>query len=204
MTQQLRLTFDPSILSTDEIAALNAIPNLLDRIERMVPHIRAALPGSLEAIQLAMRPGTSQTSGGVQCSDVTDRTFAAVAGREKGHNLLAQFATLPVEAVGLLAMLERLVTSQRREADAIELDQVRKAVRCQGDPTCHTNALRNGLCGRCEAEGWVPGTGQRTGGSNASDGRRGAKPRWDLLAQVIDHGNTSGAYQLVKGWEEAS
>lgn len=195
---QLRLTFDPSLLSTDEIAALNAIPNLLDRIERMVPHIRAALPGSLEAIQLAMRPGTSQGGGGVQCSDVTDRTFAAVAGREKGHTTLAQLATLPAEAVGLLAMLERLVTSQRREADAIELEQVRKAVRCQGDPTCHTNALRNGLCKPCEAEGWVPGTGQRANSTNASDARRGARPKWDALMAASVTNLQAGLEQIIE------
>ena len=183
---QLRLTFDPSLLTDDEIRNLNAIGSILDRIERIVPHVRAALPGCVEAVQLGMRLGASQGGGGVQTSDITDRTFATVAGRAKGHDLLRELAATPAEALGLLVALERLVTSQRREADVVTLAQVKDATRCSGmslagysawgRPDCQENALHGPLCGPCSDQARLWAASPHTYTPKASDGRTGARP----------------------------
>lgn len=169
MPQEAR--YDQSLLSDEEIHALTRIPKTLTRVERDMPHILAALPAVIEAIQQAMRPMSSGGGGGVQCSDVTDRVFAEVAGREKGHNDLRAIVNAVVALGDASTLLVALVTNQRRVADAETVRQAVDAVRCSGmgkqgyargrhgegwgDETCRRNAVHDGICSVCLDHRWA-------------------------------------------------
>ncbi len=190
--------YDTVLLTPDIIRNLVAVEHLTRNMTRMLTHIDAAFPAFVEAVQQSMRPGASQGNNGVRSSDVSDRTLAEVMRRSRGYDTLTEVSGLRAEIEGLTRQLEKLITSQRTQADEYDLEQVRKAVRCNGDPTCHSNALRNGLCGPCEAAGWGSAVTQRTGGLRPADGRTGARPKWDALMAASADNLRAGIEQVIR------
>lgn len=206
----VRLDFVPNLLSDDLIRNLETFTaNGSTRSAKMWTHIDAALPACVQAIQLAMRPGAGQGGGGVQTSDVTDRTFAEVAGRERGRAKLHEIARLSAEIDDLTRKLELAVTAQRRVADAQTLAEVKDAIRCSGGqgmpgnlvwgrPDCRENALHGPLCGPCSHENAVWLSEPAAYVSKRSDGRRGAKPKWDALLAASHANLRAGLEQVIR------
>lgn len=196
MPQEARYSTD--LLSDEEITSLDRCPKIITRVEKDLPHTLAAWPAVIEAIQQAMRARTSAGGGGVQCSDVTDRVFAEVASREKGHNDLRAIVNAVVALGDASTLLVALLTSQRRVADAETVRQAVDAVRCSGmgkqgyargrhgegwgDETCRRNAVHDGICSVCLDHRWAwvkDPTYVR-----AIDRRVGAKPNWAGLGEA--------------------
>ena len=187
--------YDTDLLGDELARSLADVErNFAAAVTVMLTHIDAAFPGCIEAVQHTMRPGAAQGTSGVRSSDVSDRTYAEVARRSRGHDRLVEIVALATEARGTIRQLEKLITSQRREADAYDLEQVKKAHRCQGDPTCPRNAVKNGLCERCGPEmGWVR-TPVSSGGRLGA--RTGARPPWDALAEIVGRNEAASAGNL--------
>jgi len=78
--------------------------------------------------------------GGPRGSGISDPTFAAVGWREDIDRVVAEVQTIPVEVLGLLVRLDRLMkahSTARPDHDA----EMRRALFCS-DPVCDDLAVR--------------------------------------------------------------